>query len=48
VEPVISEDRLEQLNRKHPDPIARICRRVEVISGMAPESAQEAAAGFPD
>lgn len=48
VEPTISEDRLEQLNRKHPDPIARICKRVEVLSGMAPGADEQAAAGFPD
>jgi hypothetical protein len=34
VEPQLSDDRAEQLNKKHVDPIARVSQRVQIISGM--------------
>lgn len=48
IEPALSDDRYEQLNKKHPRPISRICDRVEEISGMNGQATQDAAARFPD
>lgn len=48
IEPQVTEDRLEQLNSKHAEPINRIVDRVKAISGMGEDADQAADARFPD
>jgi hypothetical protein len=46
-EPQVTEDRIDQLNAKHPDPIHRIVERIREISGMGDDADQAADARFP-